>query len=69
MNAEFLKGVELLQRLDDNQLADILLLGVVKEYRKDDIIFEDGSAGDRFYVIYAVQSESARCTIRWAKRL
>lgn len=52
MNAEFLKGVELFQGLDDNQLAEILLLGIVKEYKKGDLIFEDGSPGDRFFVIY-----------------
>jgi CRP-like cAMP-binding protein len=52
MNAEFLKGVELFKGLNDNQLAEILLLGMVKEYKKDDTIFEDGSPGDRFYVIY-----------------
>jgi CRP/FNR family transcriptional regulator len=52
VNAEFLKGVELFHGLSDNQLAEILLLGVVKEYKKGDLIFEDGSPGDRFYVIY-----------------
>jgi CRP-like cAMP-binding protein len=52
MNAEFLKDVELFQGLNDNQLAEILLLGVVKEYKKGDLIFEDGSPGDRFFVIY-----------------
>jgi CRP/FNR family transcriptional regulator len=52
MNAEFLKGVELFQGLDDNQLAEILLLGIVKEYKKGDLIFEEGSLGDRFFVIY-----------------
>ncbi len=52
MNADFLKDVELFQGLSDTQLADILLLGVVKEYGKDDVIFEDGAPGDCFYVIY-----------------
>lgn len=52
MSTEFLKAVELFEGLDDSQLADILLLGVVREYAKDDVIFEDGSPGDRFYVIY-----------------
>jgi CRP/FNR family transcriptional regulator len=52
MNAEFLKGVELFRGLSDKQLAEILLLGIVKEYKKGDLIFEDGSPGDRFFVIY-----------------
>jgi CRP/FNR family transcriptional regulator len=52
VNTEFLGEVALFRELDVNQLAEILLLGVVKEYRKDDVIFEDGSPGDRFYVIY-----------------
>jgi CRP/FNR family transcriptional regulator len=51
-NAEFLGKVALFRGLDVNQLAEILLLGVVKEYHRDDVIFEDGSPGDRFYVIY-----------------
>lgn len=52
MNAEFLKRVQLFEGLDATELAEILMLGAVKEYRKDDVIFEDGSAGDCFYVIY-----------------
>ena len=52
VNTEFLGQVALFRQLDVNQLAEILLLGVVKEYRKDAVIFEDGSPGDRFYVIY-----------------
>ncbi len=53
MNAEFLKDVELFQGLNDTQLAEILLLGAVKEYSKDDVIFEEHSPGDSFYVIYS----------------
>ena len=52
VNTEFLGQISLFRQLDVNQLAEILILGVVKEYRKDDVIFEDGSPGDRFYVIY-----------------
>lgn len=52
MNAEFLKRVELFRGLGDTQLAEILMLGVVKEYKKNDVIFEEGAAGDRFYVLY-----------------
>lgn len=52
MNTEFLRRVQLFEGLDATELAEILMLGAVKEYRKDDVIFEDGSAGDCFYVIY-----------------
>ncbi len=52
MNTEFLKKVELFRGLDDAELADILMLGMVKEHKKGDVIFEDAAAGDRFYVLY-----------------
>jgi CRP-like cAMP-binding protein len=52
MNAEFLRRVRLFEALEVPELAEILMLGLVKEYAKDDVIFEDGSAGDSFYVIY-----------------
>jgi CRP-like cAMP-binding protein len=52
MNPEFLKRVQLFEALSDPELAEILMLGAVKEYAKDDVIFEDGTPGDCFYVIY-----------------
>ncbi len=52
MNADFLKKVELFRGLTDAQLADILMLGVVREYKLGDVIFEDGATGDRLYVLY-----------------
>ena len=52
MNAEFLKKVPLFQGLNDAQLAEILMIGLVKDYAKDAVLFEEGSPGDRFYVIY-----------------
>jgi CRP-like cAMP-binding protein len=52
MNPEFLRRVKLFEELDVPQLAELLMLGAVKEYGKDDVIFEDGAAGDSFYVIY-----------------
>jgi len=53
MNPEFLKQVQIFEGLSDAELAEILMLGAVKEYAKDDLIFEDGAPGDCFYVIYA----------------
>ena len=52
MNAEFLKGVRLFQGLDNGQLAEILMLGMVKDYKKGAVIFEEGAKGDRFYIVY-----------------
>lgn len=60
MNAEFLRKLPLFQSLDDSQLAEILMLGIVKEYPKDAVLFEEGSAGDRFYVIYRGQVRVSR---------
>ncbi len=52
MNAEFLKDVRLFQGLDNDQLAEILMLGMVKDYKKGAVIFEEGAKGDRFYIVY-----------------
>jgi len=52
MNADFLRRVPLFQGLTDPQLAEILMLGLVKDYPKDAVVFEEGTESDRFYVIY-----------------
>jgi CRP-like cAMP-binding protein len=52
MNVEFLRRVRLFESLDVPELAEILMLGMVKEFAKDEVIFEDGAPGDSFYVIY-----------------
>ena len=52
MNTEFLRNVPLFKDLDDHELAEILMLGLVKEFAKDEVIFDEGAPGDRFYVIY-----------------
>ncbi|HEY7819784.1 MAG TPA: cyclic nucleotide-binding domain-containing protein [Vicinamibacteria bacterium] len=52
MNAEFLRRVRLFEALEVPELAEILMIGLVKEYAKDDVIFEEASPGDSFYVIY-----------------
>jgi CRP/FNR family transcriptional regulator len=52
MNPEFLRRVRIFEDLEVPELAEILMLGVVKEYAKEDVIFEDGALGDSFYVIY-----------------
>lgn len=52
MNAEFLRQVLLFRGLDDGDLAEILMLGVVKEYDQGEVIFDEGDAGDRFFILY-----------------
>jgi len=52
VNAEFLKEVLLFQGLNNDQLAEILMLGIVKDYKKGAAVFEEGAEGDRLYVIY-----------------
>jgi CRP-like cAMP-binding protein len=52
MNAEFLRRVRLFEALEVPELAEILMLGMVKEYVKDEVIFEDGAPGESFYVVY-----------------
>ena len=52
MNPEFLKRVQLFDQLSTPELAEILMLGAVKEYKSGEVIFEDGSPGDSFFVIY-----------------
>ena len=52
LNPEFLRRVRLFEGLDVAELAEILMLGAVKEYAKDEVIFEDGTSGDCFYIIY-----------------
>ena len=52
MNPEFLKRVQIFEGLSAPELAEILMLGAVQEYAKEEVIFEDGAPGDCFYVIY-----------------
>jgi CRP-like cAMP-binding protein len=44
--------VRLFEALEVPELAEILMLGAVKEYPEGSVIFEDGSPGDSFFVIY-----------------
>lgn len=52
LNPEFLRRVGLFEGLADPELAEILMLGMVKEHTKDAVIFEEGAPGDSFFVIY-----------------
>lgn len=52
MNAQFLSKVRLFGGLEVPELAEILMLGAVKEFQKEEVIFEEGAPGDSFFVIY-----------------
>ena len=70
VNTEFLGQVALFRQLDVNQLAEILILGAVKEYNKDAVIFEDGSPGDsESYLEFRLEAIEGHCreTIAFAQ--
>jgi len=52
MNPEFLRRVRLFEDLEVSELADLLMLGLVKEYAQEEVVFEEGSPGESFFVIY-----------------
>jgi CRP-like cAMP-binding protein len=52
VNPEFLRRVRIFEALEVPELAEILMLGAVKEFAADAVIFEDGSSGESFFVIY-----------------
>jgi CRP/FNR family transcriptional regulator, cyclic AMP receptor protein len=52
MNAQFLRKVRLFEGLEVPELAEILMLGAVKEFQQEDVIFEEGAPGESFFVIY-----------------
>ena len=52
MNPEFLRRVRLFEDLEVSELADLLMLGMVKEYAQEEVVFEEGAPGESFYVIY-----------------
>jgi len=52
MNPEFLRRVRIFEALEVPELAEILMLGAVKEFAEDTVIFEDGTSGESFFVIY-----------------
>jgi CRP-like cAMP-binding protein len=52
MNPEFLRRVRLFEDLEVSELADLLMLGMVKEYGQEEVVFEEGAPGESFYVIY-----------------
>jgi CRP-like cAMP-binding protein len=49
---EFLKQVPLFQHLDDEELAQVLMAGIVKRYPQGASILKEGEAGGHLFVIH-----------------
>lgn len=51
LNQEFLRQTDLFKDLTDEELMEIILIGRVKKYPSDKIIFAEGDPGDTLYLI------------------
>lgn len=54
---QILRGVELFRGLDAAQLQRLVNISHKETYQTDDVIFSQGSQGDRMYIIYSGQVE------------
>jgi CRP-like cAMP-binding protein len=52
MIQEFLKTVPLFRELDDEELAQVLMVGLVKRYPRGTVIIREGESGGRLHVIH-----------------
>jgi CRP/FNR family cyclic AMP-dependent transcriptional regulator len=52
---EFLKSVALFREIDDDDLAHILMVGLVKRYKRGAVILTEGSSGGQLHVVYSGQ--------------
>ena len=55
MIQEFLRSVPLFQDLDDDELAQVLMVGVVRRHREGATILTDGTPGGQLHLIHAGQ--------------
>ena len=51
LNQDFLKQTVLFKDLTEEELLEIILIGHVKKYPADTVIFEEGDPGDKLYCI------------------
>ena len=51
INTAFLTESPLFRNLDETERAQILIIGQVKSYEADQIIFREGDAGDGLYIV------------------
>jgi CRP-like cAMP-binding protein len=49
---DFLKTIELFEDLDDDELAHVLMVGMVKRYRTGNVILVEGTATGQVHVIH-----------------
>lgn len=51
INTAFLTDSPLFRNLDETERAQILIIGQVRSYRKDETIFREGDAGDGLFIV------------------
>jgi CRP-like cAMP-binding protein len=51
INTAFLTDSPLFRNLDETERAQILIIGQVRSYRKDEAIFREGDAGDGLFIV------------------
>ena len=55
MIQEFLKHVTLFRELEDDELAQVLMVGLVKRYATGTVILAEGTAGGRLQIVHEGQ--------------
>ncbi len=51
INTAFLTDSPLFRNLDETERAQILIIGQVRNYKKDEVIFREGDAGDGLFIV------------------
>jgi len=51
IDTSFLTDSPLFRNLDETERAQILIIGQVRSYRKDEVIFHEGDAGDGLFIV------------------
>jgi CRP/FNR family cyclic AMP-dependent transcriptional regulator len=49
---EFLRSVSLFRELDDEELAQVLMVGMLKRYTQETVILQEGTPGGQLHVIH-----------------
>jgi CRP-like cAMP-binding protein len=51
INTAFLTESPLFRNLDETERAQILIIGQVRAYKKNEVIFQEGAAGDGLFIV------------------